>query len=393
MSDTDIAVIKEQGELNAFCDALSQSDVIFVDTEFHRESTYWPTLCLIQAAGEGVEGIIDPMVDGLDLAPFLKLMGDESIGKVFHAARQDMEIFYRLMGTPPSPIFDTQIAAMALGLGDSISYENLVSGLAGQQIDKSSQFTDWTRRPLSQKQLKYALGDVTHLRTVYDRMAEKLDAKNRWSWIEEENQALAAPSLYDTDPENAWNRMKIRRPKKDYLAVLKNVAIWRERLAQDLNRPRSRILKDDAIQEISDQRPRTAEALERLRSVPKGFAKSRHGAGLLDAINYALDNVDEVAPQVEKPKHRSASPAGASDLLRVLLKQVCDDENVTPRLVANAADLERIASGDGESTAVMSGWRYDLFGRQAEDLLHGRLAITFNQGKVELFDTSQASKA
>jgi len=393
MSETEIAVIKTQEELNAFCESLSKCDVIFVDTEFHRESTYWPTLCLIQAAGDETEGMIDPMIEGLDLAPFLALMSDENIGKVFHAARQDMEIFTKMIGIPPSPIFDTQVAAMALGMGDSISYENLVSQTTGKQIDKSSQFTDWTRRPLSQKQLTYALGDVTHLRAVYDKMAEKLDKLNRWHWIEEDNQALAAPELYNADPEDAWKRMKIRRQRKDYLAVLKNVAVWRERQAQALNRPRNRILKDDAIQEIADQRPQSPEALDRLRSVPKGFVKSKYGDGLMQAISYALENVDEVAPDVEKPKHRGPSPAGASDLLRVLLKQICDDENVTPRLVANAADLERIASGDGAATAVMTGWRYEVFGKQAEDLLNGRLAITFNKGNVELFDTSKVSKA
>ena len=291
------------------------------------------------------------------------------------------------MGKPPAPIFDTQVAAMALGLGDSISYDNLISQLTGNQIDKSSQFTDWTRRPLSQKQLKYALGDVTHLRAAYAKMAERLDAKDRWSWIEEEHLALSAPELYLADPEDAWKRMKLRRHRKDYLAVLRNVAVWREALAQELNRPRSRILKDDSVQEIADQRPRDLSGFDRLRSLPKGFGKSRHGPGLLNAINEALDDPDAYAPDVEKPRHRGPSPAGASDLLRVLLKQICDDENVTPRLVANAADLERIASGDGDTTAVMTGWRYDLFGKHAENLLHGKLAVTFNNGQIEMFNT------
>ncbi|MAP93969.1 MAG: ribonuclease D [Ponticaulis sp.] len=388
MSETDIPVITSQEALNAFCEKLSKQDVVFVDTEFHRESTYWPKLCLIQASAEGVEGIIDPLAGGIDLAPFLKILGDPDIGKVFHAARQDMEIFTELMGTPPAPVFDTQIAAMALGLGDSISYENLISQLTGGQIDKSSQFTDWARRPLTQKQLKYALGDVTHLRAAYAKMADQLDSKNRWSWIEDDNLALSELSLYKTDPEDAWKRMKMRRHRKDYLAVLKNVAIWRETLAQELNRPRSRILKDDAVQEIADQRPTNPQALDRLRSVPKGFGNSRHGDGLMKAINDALANVDEIAPVVEKPKHRGQSPAGASDLLRVLLKQICDDAGVTPRLVANSADLERVASGDGEETAVMSGWRYELFGRHAQNLLHGRMAITFKDGQIEMFNTS-----
>lgn len=392
MSDKEITVITSQNALEAFCDELAKNDVVFVDTEFHRESTYWPTLCLVQAAGEGIEAIIDPMVDGIDMAPFLEIMANPKIGKVFHAARQDMEIFARMMGTPPAPIFDTQIAAMALGLGDSISYENLISQLVGAQVDKSSQFTDWTRRPLSSKQLKYALGDVTHLRAAYKKMADLLDSKNRWDWIETEHLALSDPELYTARPEDAWKRMKLRRHKKDYLAVLRNVAVWREQQAQDLNRPRSRILKDDAVQEIADQRPRDVAALERLRSVPRGFGNSRHGVGLLAAINEALDDVEGFVPPVDKPKHRGPTPAGASDLLRVLLKQICDDAGVTPRLVANASDLEFIASGDGHDTAVMTGWRYDLFGKHAENLLHGKLAVTFNDGQIEMFDTSNLTR-
>ncbi len=385
MSEPDITVIDDQDELNRFCAALKSNDVIFVDTEFHRETTYWPTLCLIQAAGEGIEAIIDPMADGLDLAPFLDLLADPDIGKVFHAARQDMEIFYRLLGKPPAPVFDTQIAAMALGLGDSISYDNLIGQLTGQRIDKSSQFTDWTRRPLSQKQLRYALGDVTHLRAAYAKMAARLDAKDRWSWIEDEHNALVDPALYAARPEDAWKRLKVRRNRKDYLAVLISVANWRETTAQEQNRPRNRILKDDAIQEIADQRPRDANGLDRLRSVPKGFSGSRHGKPLLDIINHALDHVDEIAPDLEKPKQRAPAPAGASDLLRVLLKQICDDAKVTPRLIANSADLERVAAGEGHETNVMSGWRFDLFGKKAEDLLNGRLAITFNKGDVKMF--------
>lgn len=389
MSESEIAVIETQQELNAFCAELAKNSVVFIDTEFHRESTYWPTLCLIQAAGEDVEGIIDPMVEGLDLSALLEILADPNVCKVFHAARQDMEIFAQLMDKPPAPIVDTQVAAMALGLGDSISYDNLVSQMIGPRIDKSSQFTDWTRRPLSQKQLHYALGDVTHLRAVYAKMARKIDEYDRWSWVQDEHDALTDPALYAADPQDAWKRLKVRRNRKDYLAVLKSVAIWREQTAQDLNRPRTRILKDDALQEIADQRPRDATSLERLRSVPKGFGGSRHGPGLLQAINYALDHVDEMAPEFDKPTQRAAAPAGAADLLRVLLKQICDDAKVTPRLVANSADLDRVAAGEGRDTNVMTGWRFDLFGKRAEDLLNGRLAITFNRGDVRMFEVPQ----
>lgn len=390
MNSDPLAVITEQSELNAFCERLSSADVLFLDTEFHRETTYWPTLCLIQVADWDTEGMIDPLSNDLDLTPFLDLLRSPTSLKVFHAARQDLEIFTRMLGEAPKNIFDTQIAAMALGLGDSISFDNLIGQTTGKRIDKSSQFTDWTRRPLSKKQLTYALGDVTFLRDAFSVMSQKLEAKDRWSWVNTEMASLSDPELYRTEPEDAWKRLKLRRPKKEYLAVMYLVAAWREKLAQELNRPRNRILKDDAIQEISDQRPRTAEAMERLRSVPRGFANSRHGPGLLEAINKALDDVDAYAPDVEKPKQRGPAPAGASDLLRVLLKQVCDDAQVTPRLVANSADLDKVASGEGHETNVMYGWRYELFGKLAEDLLSGRLAITFKGKDIRLFDVPEA---
>ena len=386
MNSDPLAVITDQTELNAFCERLSSADVLFLDTEFHRETTYWPTLCLIQVADWDTEGMIDPLSSDLDLTPFLDLLRSPTSLKVFHAARQDLEIFTRMLGEAPKNIFDTQIAAMALGLGDSISFDNLIGQTTGKQIDKSSQFTDWTRRPLSKKQLTYALGDVTYLRDAFSVMSQKLEAKDRWSWVNTEMASLSDPELYRTEPEDAWKRLKLRRPKKDYLAVMYLVAAWRERLAQELNRPRSRILKDDAIQEIADQRPRTADAMERLRSVPRGFSNSRHGPGLLEAINKALDDVDTYAPDVEKAQQRGPAPAGASDLLRVLLKQVCDDAQVTPRLVANSADLDKVASGEGHETQVMYGWRYELFGKLAEDLLSGRLAITFKGKDIRLFD-------
>ncbi|MGB3627018.1 MAG: ribonuclease D, partial [Henriciella sp.] len=263
MTDKILKPITEQEELQKFCDSLSKSDFICVDTEFHRETTYWPELCLIQASAPGVEGLIDPMAKGIDLQPFLELMADTSKVKVFHAARQDMEIFNKLIGTPPSPIFDTQIAAMALGLGDSISYDNLIQRTLRRQIDKSSQFTDWKRRPLSDKQLKYALGDVTHLRDAYIQMRDELEALGRMEWVAAEMADMSAPALYDTDPKNAWQRLKFRKTHKDYLAVFAAVAEWRERQSQALDRPRRRILKDEAIQEIADQKPTQPEQFDR----------------------------------------------------------------------------------------------------------------------------------
>ncbi|MEP1599212.1 MAG: ribonuclease D, partial [Hyphomonas sp.] len=268
MTDNTLTPITEQSALEDLCGKLAESDFICVDTEFHRETTYWPELCLVQASAPGVEGLIDPLAEDLDIGPFLDLIAADNRVKVFHAARQDLEIFNRLIGHPPGPIFDTQVAAMALGLGDSISYDNLVQRLLKRQIDKSSQFTDWTRRPLSQKQLVYALGDVTHLRDAYLKMRDQLETRGRLGWVREEMADLEDPAKYDTDPANAWQRLKLRKPKKDYAAIVVAVAAWRESLAQELDKPRRRILKDDAIQEIASQKPRSEGEFGQLRAVP-----------------------------------------------------------------------------------------------------------------------------
>lgn len=387
MPSDSLIPITEQTQLEDFCDALSQSDFICVDTEFHRETTYWPQLCLVQASAPGVEGLVDPLSDDLDIAPLLRLIEADNRVKVFHAARQDLEIFNRLIGHPPGPVFDTQIAAMALGLGDSISYDNLIQRVTRAQIDKTSQFTDWTRRPLSEKQRAYALGDVTHLRDAYLKMREELEARGRMEWVRQEMAALEDPALYDTAPENAWQRLKLRRPKKDYAAVVAAVAGWREEMAQTLDRPRRRILKDDAIHEIAEQKPTSEAGFDRLRAVPKGFIRSRHAAGLVETVRAALDAPDAHAPPLRKPKHNRQTPAGAPELLKVLLKHVCEEAEVVPRLVANAADIERIARGDpADDIPAMNGWRHDLFGAKAEALLHGKLALSFEDGQVRLFE-------
>jgi ribonuclease D len=387
MTDKTLTPITEQGELQKFCDSLSKSDFICVDTEFHRETTFWPELCLIQASAPGVEGLIDPMVKGLDLKPFLDLMADTSRVKVFHAARQDMEIFNKLIGAPPAPVFDTQIAAMALGLGDSISYDNLIQRTLRRQIDKSSQFTDWKRRPLSDKQLAYALGDVTHLRDAYIQMHNELEKLGRLGWIEDEMAAISDAALYNTDPKEAWQRLKFRKTHKDYLAVFVAVAEWRERQAQTLDRPRRRILKDEAIQEIADQKPKTAEQFDRLRSVPNGFIRSRNADGLLETVEAAIADPDAYAPKLPKRQHNPQTPAGAPEMLKVLLKAVSDDINVVPRLIANAADIERIARGEtSNDIPALTGWRNEVFGTKARALLTGELALSFQDGQVRLFE-------
>ncbi|MEL7129249.1 MAG: ribonuclease D [Pseudomonadota bacterium] len=388
MNDTVLKPITDQDELAAFCEALSRHEFIVVDTEFHRETTYWPQLCLIQAAAPGVEGLIDPLSDNLDIGPFLQLISEESRVKVFHAARQDLEIFNRLIGYPPGPIFDSQIAAMALGLGDSISYDNLVQRILRAQIDKSSQFTDWTRRPLSDKQLTYALGDVTYLRDAYLVMLEELKKKGRLEWVQEEMAGLEDASLYDTSPENAWQRLKIRKPRQDYAAILAAVAGWREEKARTLDKPRRRILKDDAIYEIAEQKPRNAAGYDRLRAVPKGFVNARNAAGLMDIVNAAIDDPVAYAPPLPKRKQNAQVPAGAPEMLKVLLKHVSDESQVVPRLIANASDIERIARGETDEIAAFKGWRYEVFGRKAQSLLSGKLALSFENGKVRLFETS-----
>ena len=387
MTDNTLTPITEQSALEDLCGRLAEAEFVCVDTEFHRETTYWPELCLIQASGPGVEGLIDPRAEDLDIKPFLDLIASDRQTKVFHAARQDIEIFNRLIGHPPGPVFDTQVAAMALGFGDSISYDNLVQRVLRKQIDKSSQFTDWMRRPLSQKQLIYALGDVTHLRDAYQIMRDELARTDRLTWVREEMADLEDPATYDTEPMNAWQRLKLRMPKKDYAAIVVSVAAWRERVAQELDKPRRRILKDDAIQEIAAQKPRTEEDFAQLRAVPSGFIRSKHGQGLLDAVRAAIDAPDTYAPEIVRQTQNAQIPAGAPELLKVLLKHVSDENDVVPRLIANSADIDRIARGEtSEDIAAMTGWRYEMFGKKAIALLSGKLAVSFAGGQVRLFD-------
>jgi ribonuclease D len=314
-------------------------------------------------------------------------LADESRPKVFHAARQDQEIFNRLIGHPPRPVFDTQIAAMALGIGDSVSYDNLIQRVLKRRIDKSSQFTDWKRRPLTEKQLVYAMGDVTHLRDAYLIMLDRLKEQDRMSWAQAEMADLEDPALYDTSPENAWKRLKMRKPNKEYAAVFASVAGWREDKAQVFNKPRRRILKDDAIQEIADQKPQSEKAFERLRAVPKGFIRSKYAEGLMDAVDAAIKDPDAHAPKLPKRQHNPEMPAGAPEMLKVLLKAVSDEANVVPRLIANSADVERLARGEtSKDIAALNGWRHELFGKKALALLSGKLALSFEDGHVRLFE-------
>ncbi|MEZ6028237.1 MAG: ribonuclease D [Hyphomonadaceae bacterium] len=382
----EIRLITDTAALVAACEELARGDFLAVDTEFHRESTYWPQVCLIQIATDDYDVLVDPLAKGIDLKPLLELLADTSRVKVFHAARQDLEIFSRLIGETPAPVFDTQIAAMAAGLGDSISYENLVSRVVKGTVDKSSQFTDWTRRPLSPKQLEYARGDVTYLRRIYRILHDKLAKQGRLDWIADEHAALTDPDNYSFDPADAWKRLKVRKYRNDYLAVLANVAAWRETVAQELDKPRGRILKDDAIQEIAQQKPRTLDALDRMRGVQPGFGRSRHGPGLIQAINEALDDPGQYAPQVERPESNGPPPGAIVELLKVLLKQVSDDAGVATRLIANAADIETLAREAEPDIPALKGWRREVFGEKALKLKTGRIALAASTRGVKIVE-------
>lgn len=389
MKDTDageIRLITDTAALAAACERLGLDDFLAVDTEFHRESTYWPQVCLIQVASSDYDVLVDPLARGIDLAPLNHLLADTSRTKVFHAARQDLEIFTRLIGHVPAPVFDTQIAAMACGLGDSVSYENLVSRVVRGTVDKSSQFTDWARRPLTDKQLAYARGDVVYLREIYKILRGKLEKQGRMEWIEDEHAALLDPENYAFDPETSWKRLKIRKYRSDYLAVLANVSAWRERVAQESDKPRQRILKDDAIQEIAQQKPRTIEALDRMRAVQQGFGKSRYGQGLLHAINEAVEDPARFAPVVEEPERSGPPPGAMVELLKVLLKQVSDDAGIATRLIANAADIEALARENEPDIAALKGWRNELFGEKALKLKTGKLALAASPKGVKIIE-------
>ena len=387
--------ITTTAELAAFCKKLKGQAFVAVDTEFMRETTYWPKLCLIQAAGaDGTEANIDPLSEEIDLEPFLEVMRDESILKVFHAARQDVEIF-NVLKAMPRPLFDTQIAGMAAGFGEQVAYDALVRQmLKGVEIDKSSRFTDWARRPLTDKQLEYALADVTHLATLFPMMRERLEKAGRLPWVEEEMAAMCDPALYDVSPENAWKRLKPRKHAAKYLAVFKAVAAWRERTAQQRDQPRGRILKDEAIDELATQAPTDAASLDRLRGVPKGFSGSRFGPDLLTAIRDALKDPEAYAPQVESRGPPPPQAAGAVvELLKVLLKARAEDAGVASKLIATVSDLEKIAADDNADVGALHGWRLAAFGTDALKLKRGELALVLDGARVRVVEVRRAPRA
>lgn len=381
-------VISTQNDLEAAIGALAKSAFVTVDTEFIRETTFWPELCLIQMASPGVNALIDPLASNIDLAPFFELMADKRVVKVFHAARQDIEIVFHLGELIPQPVFDTQVAAMVCGFGDSVSYDQLVQKITGVHLDKSSRFTDWRHRPLTQKQLTYALADVTHLIPVYEHLNAQLERDNRAHWVNEEMEILTSRETYDPHPDDAWKRLKMRVRKPIELAVVQAVATWREREARERNVPRGRVLKDDAIYEIAQQQPRDAAALARLRTVPKGWERSSTATALLEIVNEALAIPKDALPRLPKSGPAPEGTSAAAELLKVLLRQVADKEGVAAKVLASGDDIDRLAA-DGEKADVpaMRGWRREIFGDMAARLVRGEIALKFDRKKIAIFDT------
>jgi len=377
-----VELITSTDDLRAVCLRLSRHDYVTVDTEFHRETTFWPVLCVVQLASLDEAVAIDALATGLDLAPLFELMANPRVVKVFHAARQDVEIFWKLSGEVPRPMFDTQVAAMVCGFGEQVSYSELVHAVCRVQIDKSSRFTDWQRRPLAQAQIEYAIGDVTYLRDIYRALVAKLKETGRLGWLEDEMRVLTSPATYEQHPERAWERFKTRARKPRDLAVLMEVCAWRETEAQSRDVPRSRVLKDDILVEVALAAPRTQEALGNLRAFPRGMERSRTGEDILAAVERGLARDPKTLPRIERDRRGGNGSAATVELLKVLLRQVADESGVAGKMIATVDDLEAIAGDDKADVPALKGWRRDIFGARAIELKQGRLALTVERGKV-----------
>lgn len=379
-------LITDSASLAALVQRLSAHDFVAVDTEFMRENTYWPELCLIQIASPDEAAAIDPMVDGLDLQPLWDLLVDnEDILKVFHAGGQDLEIVHNMTGKVPHPLFDTQIAAMALGYGEQVGYSNLIESMLGHSLDKGARFTDWSRRPLDKRQIDYAIGDVTHLATVFPRMVQKLRKTGRGIWLDEEMERLADPSSFAFDPEDAWKRLKLPSRNPAVLGRLKALAAWREKEARGKNLPRGRIVKDDTLADLAGHPPKTQDDLGKVRGLSAGWKTNEIGARLVAALENARPLSDDELPE-RGPSRPGLTKDGAlvADLLKLLLKIKAKESGVAPRLIARSDELEALAAGVRRDLAILSGWRFEEFGRDALDLVEGRLAFTTVAGKLKM---------
>jgi ribonuclease D len=379
-------LISTTDELSEFCRQLAHASFVTVDTEFMRERTYWPQLCLVQLGGPDDAAAVDALAEGLDLEPLYALMRDRKVLKVFHAARQDLEIFLKGAGELPVPIFDTQVAAMVCGFGDQAAYDTLAAKLAKAHIDKSSRFTDWSRRPLSERQLQYAIADVTHLRVVYEKLAAKLERNNRTQWLAEEMAILTDPATYNTEPRDAWRRLKPRTPSQKLLRVLREVAEWREQEAQRIDVPRQRILRDEAVLEIAAHAPTDAEHLGQTRGLSRGLAEGKQGAAIQAAVKRGLESTEPVDYERRGHSDLPQPPAAIADMLKVLLKLKCDQAGVASKLVASSRDVDMIAADDHADVAALKGWRREIFGEDALRLKHGQVALMLKQQKLALIE-------
>ena len=388
-----MSLISATEDLKAACERMAAHAFVTVDTEFHRETTFWPILCVVQLASDDEALAIDALAPGIDLTPLFELMAKPNVVKVFHAARQDVEIFWKLAGIVPSPMFDTQVAAMVCGYGEQVSYSELVQSICHVSVDKSSRFTDWMRRPLAQAQIDYAIGDVTHLREIYLALLEKLRASGRLDWLEDEMRVLTSASTYEQHPERAWERFKSRARKPRDLAVLMEVAAWRESEAQTRDVPRSRVLKDDILVEVALAAPRTQETLGNLRAFPRGMERSRAGEEILAAVERGLARDPKTLPKLERERRGGNGSAATVELLKVLLRQVSDESGVAGKMIATVDDLEAIAGNDRADVPALQGWRRKLFGARALELKQGRLALTVEGGKVVALEWRDAEGA
>ena len=385
-----MSLITTTEELSAVCARMAQHPYVTVDTEFLRETTFWPKLCVVQIASDAEAVAVDALADGIDLTPFFELMANKAVLKVFHAARQDLEIIWHLAQMIPAPLFDTQVAAMVCGYGDQVAYGELAQSIAKVTLDKSSRFTDWTRRPLSEAQIDYAIADVTHLRPIYRFLHAKLERTERLPWLADEMATLTSPETYSQEPAKAWERFRHRARKPRDLAVLMEICAWREHEAQSRDVPRSRILKDDVMVEVALSAPKTVEALGNLRAFPRGMERSKAGSEILAAVERGLARDPKSLPRIERERRGGNGGGATVELLKVLLRQVSERHGVAAKMIATSDDLEAIAQNDQADTPALKGWRRDLFGVKALELKHGRLALTVENGKVVALEWQDA---
>jgi ribonuclease D len=387
-----MTIINNPKELQEACNKLVEAQYITVDTEFMRESTFWPQLCLIQIGGPKFAFAIDPLENNMNLNPVMELFANKNITKVMHAARQDMEIFYHINGKLPEPLFDTQIAAMVCGFGDQVGYEALISRLTGKKVDKSSRFTNWAHRPLTNEQIKYALADVTHLRDAYEILLSRIKNTGRLEWIKSEIDQLCNPKLYHITPNEAWKRLKYKRYEPRYLSVLQAAAAWRENEAMSRNIPRNRVLRDEIILQLAAKPPTDVSSLSLVRGLSESFTKSLMGDSLLKAISEGIKLPIELAPKAPMKTDLPSGIGPICDLLKVLLKLKCEEYHVAQKLVANSSDIERIAADDNADVPALKGWRRNLFGKEALKLKNGEIALSASGKSLKILNVDQTSK-